>query len=301
MSKDNLRVLMIGNSFSICVCKHFPAIAEAEGVRLKLASLYIGGCPLRRHWENVEQAEADPEFRPYGLTLCGFDESDGMPDREVANANELLACGDWDVVTVQQASHESWDYANYQPFGHQLVEYIRRVSPKSEVVIQQTWAYRADDPRIRPGGEWGFDQAGMADRVFTAYDRFAADEGIRRQIPTGRAVWISRRLDPAPFRPYDETELKACRWPDLPSQASDVVGKLFWRKDPETGEMTICRDSIHLNVRGEYLQGLVWYGYLFGRDPAAVSYVSSEVGASDAQFLKNCAREALAQAQKRKS
>ncbi len=298
MSKDNLRVLMIGNSFSICVCKQLPPMAEAEGVGLKLASLYIGGCPLRRHWENIEKAEADPEFRPYGFKASGFDESEAMPQRDVANANELLARGDWDVVTVQQASHESWDYANYQPFGHQLVEYIHRVSPKAEVVIQQTWAYRADDPRIRPGGEWGFDQAGMADRVFAAYDRFAADEGIQRQIPTGRAVWISRRLDPAPFRPYDETELKACRWPDLPSQAGDVVGRLFWQKNAETGELAIGRDSIHLNVRGEYLQALVWFGLLFGRDPTNVSYVSPEVGDSDARFLKSCAREALAQAQK---
>lgn len=295
MSKDNLRVLMIGNSFSICVCKQLPPMVAAEGLQLKLASLYIGGCPLRLHWDNIEKAEADPEFRPYGFKACGFDEADGMPQRDVANANELLARDDWDVVTVQQASHESWDYANYQPFGRQLVEYIRKHSPKAEVVIQQTWAYRADDPRIRPGGAWGFDQAGMADRVFAAYDQFAADMGIARQIPTGRAVWISRRREVAPFHPYEDSELKACRWPDLPSQASDVVGRLAWSKNAETKELAIGRDSIHLNVRGEYLQALVWFGLLYGRDPTTVSYVSPEVGDSDARFLKICARDAIAQ------
>ncbi len=298
MSEKPLYLLSIGNSFSESVRRQLPAMAAAEGRDLRFANLFIGGCPLRRHAENLAASAADPSFKPYRLGSHGFAPEEEMSTEVDASANELLARGGWDVVTVQQASHESWDYANYQPFGHQLVEYIHRVSPKAEVVIQQTWAYRADDPRIRPGGEWGFDQAGMADRVFAAYDRFAADEGIQRQIPTGRAVWISRRLDPAPFRPYDETELKACRWPDLPSQAGDVVGRLFWQKNAETGELAIGRDSIHLNVRGEYLQALVWFGLLFGRDPTNVSYVSPEVGDSDARFLKSCAREALAQAQK---
>ena len=44
-----LKVLMIGNSFSICVLKEMPACAAAAGETLDLASLYIGGCPFDRH------------------------------------------------------------------------------------------------------------------------------------------------------------------------------------------------------------------------------------------------------------
>ena len=62
-----LKVLMIGNSFSICVLKEMPACAASAGETLDLASLYIGGCPLDRHWENVEKA-GDPNFKPYGFS-----------------------------------------------------------------------------------------------------------------------------------------------------------------------------------------------------------------------------------------
>ena len=290
-----LRLLAIGNSFTESLLRDLPPMAAAEGRPLAFANLYIGGCPLRRHAENLEASAAAPSFRPYRASFRGFPEEDGLAGEAPASANEMLARGDWDVVTVQQASHESWDYANYQPWGHAVVEAIRRACPGAEVAIQQTWAYRADDDRLRPGGAWGFDQAGMADRVFAAYDRFAADEGIARQIPTGRAVWIIRRREVAPFRPYEVSDLAGYRWPDLPPQAGDVVGRLGWRRNGDTGEMEIGRDTIHLNARGEYLQALVWFGFLFGVDPTSVSYVSPQVGDADARFLRLCARDALAQ------
>ena len=295
MSDKPLRLLSIGNSFTLSVCRQLPPMAAHEGRDLRFANLFIGGCSLRRHAENLEKSAADPSFRPYRLNTYGFAPEEGLPAEGEASSNELLARGDWDVVTVQQASHESWDYANYQPFGHAVVSAVRAACPKAEVVIQQTWAYRADDDRIRPGGAWGFDQAGMADRVFAAYERFGADEGIARRIPTGRAVWISRRRELSPFQPYDPATLPSYRWPDLPPQAGDVVGQMSWRRNWETGEMEIGRDTIHLNPRGEYLQALTWFGFLFGADPTAVSYVSPHVGDRDARFLRLCARDALAQ------
>ena len=121
----------------------------------------------------------------------------------------------------------------------------------------------------------------------------AADEGIARQIPTGVAVQLTRVREKAPFVPYETADLARYRWPDLPPQAGDVVGRLGWRRNWDTGEMEIGRDTIHLNERGEYLQALVWFGLLFGADPTAVSYVSPHVGDADARFLRECARDAL--------
>ncbi len=293
MSEKPLRLLSIGNSFSESVRRQLPAMAAAEGRDLRFANLFIGGCPLRRHAENLAASAADPSFKPYRLGSHGFAPEEEMPTEVDASANELLARGGWDVVTVQQASHESWDYANYQPFGHDVVGAIRKACPAAEVVIQQTWAYRSDDDRLRPGGAWGFDQAGMFERLADAYGRFGADEGIARQIPTGTAVQLTRVREKQPFVPYETADLARYRWPDLPPQAGDVVGRLGWRRDWDTGEMEIRRDTIHLNARGEYLQALVWYGFLFGADPAKVSYVSPEVGDADARFLKECARDAL--------
>lgn len=291
-----MKVLSIGNSFTASVCRQLPPMAEHEGLPLAYANLFIGGCPLRRHAENLAASAADPSFRPYRLETHGFAPEEGLPAEAPASSNELLARGDWDVVTVQQASHESWDYANYRPFGHDVVSAVRAASPRAEVVVQQTWSYRADDDRLRPGGAWGFDQAGMYERLADAYARFAADEGIARTIPTGRAVQLTREREPAPFVPYEVADLARYRWPDLPPQAGDVVGRLGWRRNWDAGEMEIGRDTIHLNERGEYLQALVWLGFLFGVDPCGVSYVSPHVGDADARFLRECARDALAAA-----
>ena len=62
-----LKVLMIGNSFSVCVLKEMPACAASAGETLDLASLYIGGCPLDKHWANVEKA-GNPKFKPYSFS-----------------------------------------------------------------------------------------------------------------------------------------------------------------------------------------------------------------------------------------
>ena len=291
-----MKVLSIGNSFTASVCRQLPPMAAHEGLPLAYANLFIGGCPLRRHAENLAASAADPSFKPYRLETHGFAPEDGLPAEAPASSNELLARGDWDVVTVQQASHESWDYANYQPYGHAVVEAVRAACPRAEVVIQQTWSYRADDDRLRPGGAWGFDQDGMFGRLADAYGRFAADEAIARQIPTGRAVQLTREREPAPFVPYANADLARFRWPDLPPQAGDVVGRLGWRRNWDAGEMEIGRDTIHLNERGEYLQALVWLGFLFGVDPCGVAYVSPHVGDADARFLRECARDALAAA-----
>ena len=105
---------------------------------------------------------------------------------------------------------------------------------------------------------------------------------------------LTREREKAPFVPYENADLARYRWPDLPPQAGDVVGNLGWRRNWDAGAMEIGRDTIHLNKRGEHLQALVWFGFLFGADPTAVSYVSQHVGDADARFLRECARDALA-------
>lgn len=292
---DTLKVLMIGNSFSICVLKNLPDIvASIPGKRLLLASCYIGGCPLRRHLQNLVDGQKDPGLKPYEIdvALTGEGPNVARAPKRMGNILQEIPALPWDVVTIQQASHESWDYANYQPFAADLVAHVQKHAPQAEIVIQQTWAYRADDPRLRPGGEWGFDQAGMHARLREAYAKLAADTGFR-VIPTGEAVRLTREREPRPFQPYPPESLEQLRWPDLPAQAGDVVGQCWWGKNAETGEMFVGRDSIHLNPRGEYLQGCVWFDALFGIPARGIPFISPLVGKNDALFLQRCAADAV--------
>ena len=104
VSARELKVLMIGNSFSICVGKYLSAIVQAEKDSILLCSAYIGGCSLQRHANNLKKAEKDPKFKPYSVTVW---QTGKKVLRSRNNVNALLKGEKWDIVTIQQASSYS--------------------------------------------------------------------------------------------------------------------------------------------------------------------------------------------------
>lgn len=286
------KILMIGNSFSISVGWNLPDIVRSAGHSLKLVSAYIGGCSLSSHAENLERGESEPEFRPYDYRVWTIRNGRAvMSEPEKANLKAFLTDDLYDIVTIQQASHFSWDWNTYQPYADRLIAGIRAFQPQAEIVVQQTWSYRLQDPRLE--GEWGFGQEGMFRRLDEAYRRLADSYGFRR-IPTGLAVQIARERTPEDkrFHKIPPEELAEYRWPDLPPQSGDVVGAMHWYRT-ESGELRIGQDNIHLNKRGEYLQACVWAGALFGLDPRDIRWTSASLSDADAGFLRGCAYEAL--------
>ncbi len=275
---DELRILTIGNSFTDSLTRYFQPVAESAGCRLFFDRANFGGCEMARHWSYVEAEEREPVCRIYqgGNTKL----------------RNLLAREKWDVVTIQQASHDSWRPESFHPWAKNLHDYIRLHAPEAEVVIQQTWAYRADHPQFLPGSEWGVSQREMHERLSANYTALAKEFSLR-VIPSGFAVQLSREQEPVPFENYDPALVGRLRWPDLPPQAGDVVGQCFWRKDPKTGELELKRDLIHLNARGQYLQACVWFGFLFDRPVSEVGFVPEELGDRDAAFLRDIARQAI--------
>ena len=177
-----LKVLMIGNSFSICNLWQMPQVAESMGRKLDIASLYIGGCSLERHWNNVVASSTNANFRPYRFDRI----TDGKRVVENGNANipDALVLDKWDVVTVQQASHFSWSPETYQPFGDNLVAKIRELAPQAKIVVQETWSYPPWDKRLK---KFGFDHVEMYARLHDAYAAFAGKYGFD-VIPVGTAA-----------------------------------------------------------------------------------------------------------------
>ena len=248
-----LKVLVIGNSFSVSVMDHLPAAAKAAGCKLDICSLYIGGCSLERHCSNLDKA-SDPSFKPYDVWRSG------QKKHFAANIPAMLATDRWDVVTIQQASHESWRPASFHPYADRLIAEIRRLAPQAEIVIQQTWAYNAKDKRIAPGGEWGFDQQGMYERLTTNYVALARQYGLR-VIPTGLAVQKARVAFGAP---------------------DTVVGR--------------GGDTIHLSgAEGEYLQACVWLSFLFNKDVTDLAYAPKGLASARAAVLRRSAQAAVAE------
>jgi hypothetical protein len=282
-----MKVLIIGNSFSVSVMSHLPKAAEAAKCDLLVCSLYIGGCSFQRHWENVEKA-SDPAFKPYSVRR-----NKGRTNFS-ANIPEMLAAEKWNVVTIQQASPESWKPASFHPYADKLIAKIRELAPQAEIVIQQTWSYCNADKRI--AGEkpaWGFDQQGMYDRLTANYFALAKQYGLR-VIPTGLAIQKFRKALPVTFAAPSDDALKALAFPKLPDMGSEVVGRYFWSESTKTGVKRINCDSIHLNPSGEYLQACVWLSFLCGTDVTRLPYSPAEAGdAKRAALLRACAQEAV--------
>ena len=177
----SLKVLMIGNSFSQQMVKAMPPIAQDLGLELDICSLYIGGCPLERHWKNV----CAPETKPYSVTRNKFGV---VVPKANGNIQDMLAADKWDVVTIQQASHLSWKADSYQPFADNLVATIRKFAPQAEIVVHETWSY-CDTEKTGSGrmSKWGLDSDKMYSALHAAYAELAKKYGFR-VIPTGTAA-----------------------------------------------------------------------------------------------------------------
>ena len=272
-----LKVLMIGNSFSICVLRQLPQCAASAGVKLDLASMYIGGCSFALHASNVV-ASANAEFRPYGASwhYDSLDDQSAVPfaaalddERKKGNLLAMLAGDKWDVVTIQQASHQSWRPESYHPHAETVIAAVRKYAPQAEIRIQQTWSYckldgRICDPKTGGAGSWGFDRRGMYERLKECYDDLARTHGFK-QIPMGDAVEAFRAA-----RHVDGAE-------------GDVVGTA------RDGKKV---DSIHLNKNGHYLQACVWLGALFGVDPRTISYAPEGMAVDLAKDIREAAAKA---------
>ena len=132
-----MRVLAIGNSFSSDAMRYLHRIAEAEETEIKTVNLFIGGCPLSRHYANMHSGAPEYDFEFNG-------ERTGIK----VSLMQALQSDIWDVVTLQQASSLSIDYDTYQPYLNALAEYVRIHAPKARIYIHQTWAYEEGSKRL---------------------------------------------------------------------------------------------------------------------------------------------------------
>lgn len=132
-----MKILAIGNSFSIDATRYLHQIAEADDFQMKVVGVAIGGCSLRKHYLNALENN-----RAYGLHF------NGSATGFLVSIKEALISDEWDVITIQQVSTKSTDYNTFQPYLQFLREYIRKYSPEAKLYLQQTWAYEDGSPRL---------------------------------------------------------------------------------------------------------------------------------------------------------
>ncbi len=284
LQAKDLKVLMIGNSFSICVGKNLPQIvASVPGHTLELTSCYIGGCVLQRHCKEWQTAEKNPKHKPYKISI--WNSAGGKSRVFRSNVNEILKNNKYDIVSIQQGSSHSWDWGKYEPYAAELIGYIKKYQPQAEIVIQQTWSYRYDTRRMK---NWNLDQQSMYDKLSAAYKNLAEKYQFR-VIPVGDAVQLFRSRTPVKFVKADLAKYKK---PEVPPHPGEVVGKYAWRKNDKTQKDFLWTDFTHLNNDGEYMQALVWFAVLYNEPLDKVKFIPEKLTAP-AELLRSCAADAV--------
>lgn len=240
-----MNILSIGNSFSHDAQRYLHSIAKADGVELNTFNLFIGGCPLSLHYRNMLS-----EQRAYVLEMNG--ESTGFN----VSLKEALLNRNWDVVTVQQVSHESPFYDTYQPYLNSLAEYIKTCVPKALIAVHQTWAYEQGSYRLNT--ELGYaDHTDMFNDIEKAYQKAADAINADFVIPSGE---VFQRLIAAGTEKVHRDTFHA---------------------------------SLGL---GRYALGLLWYAAITGNDIKNNTFASldEEVSQSQMEAAKKCVEEVLA-------
>jgi hypothetical protein len=114
----SIKILAIGNSFSVDAMQHLYTVMKAEGVEeIVLGNLYIGGCPLDKHNANAKSGEKNYKF--YKNTTGEWQTFPSMVSLLEGLQNEQ-----WDVITLQQGSAKSGIADTYQPHLDELIAFV---------------------------------------------------------------------------------------------------------------------------------------------------------------------------------
>lgn len=183
---DTLRVLAIGNSFSVDGVEFLKDIAAAQGKAIVVGNAQIGGCSLDRH---LREAKSDNPVYSFSL--------DRGTEREVRKEATLRSCLErepWDYVFLQQQSLLAGQYDSYRPYIDSLMSYVRRNVPDGDKVrfgFHQTWAY-AKDHTDKFYSLYRHDQMRMYRAIVKSARRVCREMKIRTVVPSGTAIQNGR-------------------------------------------------------------------------------------------------------------
>ena len=182
---DTLKVLAIGNSFSEdAIEQHLSPLVRAEGLNVIICNMYIGGCSIERHVDNLRHNKPEYRYRK-------FDVNGKMTEKWNCTLETVLAEEDWDYVSLQQVSQSSGMPESYALLP-ELVEFVKARVPEDAVLMfHQTWAYA---PKSNHGGfvNYDRDQMKMYKAIVNTVNQEAPKVGIKLIVPSGTAIQNAR-------------------------------------------------------------------------------------------------------------
>jgi hypothetical protein len=261
-------VLFIGNSFTY---GHFSPVRfyRADTVT-DLNGGGVGGMPAL--FKSFAQ-QAAIDYDVFLETMGGA----GLDDH-IGKKLDVIGKRGWDTVVMHGFSTLDYDKprdpAKLIATAKQMADFLRKGNPKVELYLMATQP-RADETYPKEGAWHGHPIEAMARDVRAGYDEAAKAAAVKGVIPVGESWIRAMQTGVADPNPYDGIE----------------AGKLdLW-----------AHDRYHASSYGIYLEALVVFGSLTGRDPRSLGArecSAYELGFSQAQVraLQQVAFDQLASA-----
>ena len=183
-----MKILCIGNSFSQDTTRLLPQVMGALGFEdILVANLYIGGCPIHKHYENIRE----------DLPAYDFYRNDGSgwvstPETKISDA---IRSENWDVVCIQHGSSYGGRYTEAESYRN-LPDLVQAVKAQTgaRLVFNLTWVGVPEKDRPEMIA-FGRDQVRYFTAICDITQRLVATvPGIDQVCPTGTAVQNGRAL-----------------------------------------------------------------------------------------------------------
>ncbi len=128
-------ILFLANSFADDTIQYMPEIAHELGYDLDVNNLYIGGCDINSHINNILNKEKAYELRIYNK------EKHIWETQYALSINEYIPSKKWDYIVLQQSS-----YYSGLPHGldniEKLVELVKGLANSNvKLIWNMTWSY----------------------------------------------------------------------------------------------------------------------------------------------------------------
>lgn len=185
--KKNIKILCIGNSFSVDTITKAPMVAQALGLKqVHFGNLYVAGCPICKHWQHLQ--EDTPAY--LYTDSCGG-EWTSTPEFKIRDA---IALDHWDYISIQHGSSGGNSYIREACYADlpALVKTVRELAgPHTKIVFNMAWT---GEPTHDHKDMLAFDRD--QDALFAAIcqitEQQASAADIDRVIPTGTAIHNAR-------------------------------------------------------------------------------------------------------------
>lgn len=187
-AEKTIRILAIGNSFSQdAVEQNFSEICKSQNKNVEIGNLYIPGCSIDTHYNNLLNNTPAYSFR--------FINTEGEKTvKEHVTLREAIKSAEWDYISFQQVSQYSGMYSTLKYLPEFIIKVRQLAGARTIFMWHSTWAY---SPFSTHAGfkNYGNSQLTMYHDIISVAQRVMKENpSLKILIPSGTAIQNARTV-----------------------------------------------------------------------------------------------------------